>query len=187
MLTNAQLLTLKADINADPVLSLIPLGSDGSQTIADAYNALAAPTFQVWDPNASANAIFDAIDWSKYTPVDAPDVTAIFTNRMLAVQTKQMNLQSMLFGREIVDASRANIRAGIRDAVIGLPTGAAGATVSAGGAGGATVLTTMTRPATRAEKLFASAPVATGPVSAAVMTVIGDLSHNDITAARLAV
>lgn len=48
MLTNAQLITLKNDIAADPVLSLIPQTSDGAFEVAAAYNTQASPDFTVW-------------------------------------------------------------------------------------------------------------------------------------------
>lgn len=183
-LTTAQLQALKADIAADPVLAAKPLNSDGAFDIAAAYNLIASPAFPVWATNASVAAVYDAIDWDKFTPIDAPDNTATYTNRLLAIQTKQMNLQNMLTGRDRIDASKARTRVGLRDAVIQLPAGAGGAMVTAGGTSGANVLNALTRNATRAEKLLATPNVTTGTVTAGILNFEGSLSYQDIEAAR---
>lgn len=182
MMTPSQLATLKADILANADTNTIPMTYAGTEQIRALYNA--ASTTVVWRTEAPVKAIYDAIDWSKYTPTDAADGTTIQTNRMLSIQTKQMNLQNMLQGRETIDASKLNIRAGLRDAVIQLPSGASGAMVAAGGASGATVLTACTRKATRFEKLFSTGPVATGAVSANLLVLEGQLSIDDAQAAR---
>lgn len=182
MLTAAQYATLKADILANADTNTIPLTNAGSNTITAMYNA--ASTTDVWRTDAPVQGIYDAIDWSKYTPVDAPDGTATCTNRLLSIQTKQMNLQSMLQGRSTVDASKANLRAGLRDAVIALPAGAGGALVAAGGVGGVTVLTACTRKATRFEKLFATQTATTGTVTANLLVLEGALSSDDVQIAR---
>ena len=181
-LTTQQLQAIKADIAASADMNTLPANSDGSFEIARLYNL--PSTTDVWRTNTPTKDIFDAITWANFTPNDAADSTQLYMNRTLLAQTKQMNLQNMLTGRETIDASKANIRAGLRDAVINLPTGAAGAAVSAGGASGATVLTACVRKATRVEKLLASAPVATGTVSAGVMGFEGSVSYQDIEAAR---
>ncbi len=181
-LTNAQIAALKADILANPDLNSLPLSNLGSIEIARLYNL--ASTQDVWRTEAPVNAINDAIDWSKFTPADAADSTAIYTNRVLLIQTKQMNLQSMLQGRTTVDASRANLRAGLRDAVTALPAGAAGASVVAGGAGGVNVLNAMVRKATRFEKLFAGADATTGTVTAKLLVVEGMVSGDEVQTAR---
>jgi len=182
MLTTAQIAALKADILANPDLASQPMSNLGSVAIADLYNA--ASTTDVWRTDASVNAISDAIDWSKFTPVADADSTVLDTNRMLRIQTKQMNLQSMLQGRATVDASKPFIRAGIRDATIALPAGAAGASISASGAGGVNVLNAMTRKATRFEKLFAGADATTGGVTAKLLIVEGFVSSDEIQTAR---
>lgn len=183
MLTPAQLAVLKADIAADPVLSLLPKNGDSAFSVAAEYNKLASPAFAVWRSEAPVSAIFDAITWDKYTPTDAPDGTATYTNRILSVQTKQMNLQNMLVGKATIDATKANIRVGLRDAVIALPTGVAGAATTAGGVSGATVLTACQRAATRAEKLFSTGTATTGATVGALMGFEGALSGQDITQA----
>jgi len=182
MLTPAQYTTLKTDINADPVMSIMPLGGDAAYNIAQIYNGPPAADWYVWATNAPTQAIFDAIDWSKFTPVDAADGTAIQTNRLLTIQTKQMNLQNMTVGKDSINAAKPNIRTGIKDAVIQLPSGVSGAMVTAGGAAGVNVLAAMVRKATRFEKLFSTG---TGTVaSPATMVVEGSLSPNDVDEAR---
>jgi hypothetical protein len=180
----AQLQALKAEILADGVLAAQPNTPDGNFAIADALNALAAPAFAVWRSNVPVKDVFDAINWALYTPVDAPDGTGVHQERLLIIQTKQMNLQNMLIGRDAIDAGKANIRAGLRDAVIQVPAGASGAAVAPGGASGATVLNALTRSATRAEKVLATPNQTTGAVSAGLLNFEGKVSYLDVEAAR---
>jgi hypothetical protein len=175
---------IKADILASNDMNTFPLNGDGAYLIANLYNVPASPTFNVWRTDVPVNDILDAIDFSKYTPVDAPELTGIYTARALAIQTKQMNLQMMLQGRDTLNAGKTNVRNGLRDAVIALPAGTSGASVTAGGASGANVMNACIRPATRLEKLLASAPVTTGGVSAGVLSFEGQVSYQDIEAAR---
>lgn len=185
-LAPAQLQAIKTEIANDVALSSQPASGDGADAIAGALNALAVPAFPVWRTEAPVKDIFDAINWALYTPVDAADGTAAHQERLLIIQTKQLNLQNMTIGREKLDASKANIRAGLRDAVIQVPAGAAGANVSPGGASGATVLTAMTRSATRAEKVLIAAggPLVTGGVSASILGFEGLVTVVDVQAAR---
>jgi hypothetical protein len=90
-----------------------------------------------------------------------------------------MNLQNMTLGRELIDASKPNIRAGIVDSVTALPAGVNGALVSAGGASGVNVATSMTRKANRIEKLFATVSETAGTVTANLLTLEGTLSFDD--------
>lgn len=182
MLTNAQLQSLKADITADPAFSGKPMTSGAAYEIAEAYKVDSGQ--KVWRTDASVPAIIDAINWANYTPNDAPDNTATYTNRALLAQTKQMNLQLMLQGRQTLDASLANLRAGLRDAVIQVPTGVGGAMTSPGGASGVNVMNILTRNANRAENLFASAPQTTGTVSAKVLVFEGVITSEDVQTAR---
>lgn len=179
-LTQAQKTALMNDVAADTAFASLPHNGDGAYAVAAAYNQLAAPDFLVWNTAVNPQAVFDAIDWSKFTPSDAADGTAIFTNRILAIQTKQMNLQNMLIGRDIIDASKANIRSGLRDAVIQLPSGAGGALVTAGGSSGVNVLTACTRKATRAEKLLSTGTATTGTVTAALLGFEGYLNPQEV-------
>lgn len=183
-LSTAQLQALKSAIAADQELSVIPNTSDGAFEVARLLNLPASPTVNAWRTDAPVQAIVDQVDWSRYTPSDAIDGTATQTNRLLSIQTKQMNLQLMLQGRQTLDASRGNIRAGVRDAVTSVPSGANGALVNPGGPNATAVLNTMLRTATRAEGILASGDATTGAVTAKVLTFEGQLSYQDIEAAR---
>lgn len=186
-LTPAQNALVKADILASGDMNTLPNNSDGSYEIARLYNLPASPTFAVWRTDAQVSAILDAINWSLYTPNDSPDNTATYTNRALNIQTKQMNLQNMVQGRDRLDCSKVNIRAGLRDAVIAVPSGTGGAATSPGGASGVNVLNNCTRNATRLEKLLATASQGsdtTGTVAAQVMGFEGTVSYTDIDNAR---
>lgn len=181
-MTPAQLATLKADILASQDMASQPMNSAGALAIAALYNA--ASTTDIWRTDAPVQAIYDAIDWSKFTPVDAADGTTIYSNRLLLIQTKQMNLTNILQGRSTVDASKANLRAGLRDAVIAIPAGVSGAAVAPGGASGVNVLTACVRKATRFEKLFATTQATTGSVTANLLVLEGQVSTDDIQTAR---
>jgi len=76
------------------------------------------------------------------------------------------------------------LRAGLRDAVIQVPSGIGGAATSPGGAGGATVMGVCVRDATLGEKILAGAQETTGGVSAAVLGYEGALSSDDVQQAR---
>ena len=65
--------TLKAYIEADPVLSQYPNNSDGYQEVAKALNALASPNYYVWSSHVSREAIYNSVgdgnstwDWALY-------------------------------------------------------------------------------------------------------------------------
>lgn len=176
-LTTAQQQALKADIAADVTLNALPNNSDSSFAIAAAYNTVG--TFVVWKSSTSAADIFDQIVWANMTPADTPDTTQIWLNRNMQCQSKQLNLQTMLVGRDQVNSGKANVRTGLQDALTNVPSGAAGALQSAGWTN---VRLTMQRNATRAEKLFATGTGTQG--SPAVLVFEGSLSYQDIDAAR---
>ncbi len=183
-MTPAQLQTLGAYIAADPVLSLIPNSNDGAYEVAAALNLPASPAYSVWQTSVPTQDIFDAIDWAKFTPTDAADGSNIYTNRLLMIQTKQMNLQNILMGRDTVNARKANVREGLRDAVIQLPAGVAGSIVAAGGASGVNVLNKMVRPARLIEKILVTGAATTGSVTAGLMGYEGTVSPGDVSTAR---
>jgi hypothetical protein len=184
-MTPAQMAVIRADIDATPELSAFPNNSDGAIDICKLYNAPSDPVFNVWSTRAPVSSVYDAINWSNYTPTDAADDTVLYTNRLLAIQTKQMNLQSMLQGRETIDASKANVRAGLRDAVIALPSGAGGTSVSAGGSSGATVMNALLRNATRLEALLSTSQATTGTVTANLLDFEGSVSYPLIDEVRV--
>lgn len=185
-LTTAQLQAVKADITANPDLNTVPAGLDGSYEIARLYNLPPAVAMSVWRTDTPVQAIFNAITWANYTPNDAADGTQIYQNRCYLLSIKQMNLQTMLANSPINTANPLT-RGGVRDAVVSLPAGTAGAMISAGGASGVTVLNACLRNANRIEKLLATASQAsdtTGTVTARVMGFEGRLNHNDIEEAK---
>lgn len=189
-LTTTQLQALKADIAADPVLSLVPNTADGNQQVADAYNAPASPDFFAWQTAVPAGDIYDQVTWANYTPQDAADSTVLYQNRAMLCQTKQMNLQLMLQGRDSFNAARSTLRGGLNDATTNLPSGASGANRSGGWAN---ILPVLRRKARRVEKLFAVSTTGVGnngadPLGAmtnpALMVVEGTISAADVLNAR---
>lgn len=193
-LTLQQLQAIKADIANNPDMASQPMNSDGAFAIAALYNAAPAAPQDVWRTEVPVSAIYDAINWSQYTPawtpsaLDLPALAALYTNALLVIQTKQMNLQVMTQGRETVNAARVNVRSGLRDAVIAVPAGAVSSNVvgnvSPGGASGATVLANCVRKASRIEKLLSSTAPALGGITANVMGFEGVISYSEIQEAR---
>ena len=159
-MTPAQYTTLKSLADADQTASaLIAQGNDIG--LADWMNA---PTSQyIWRQYTPADDVFDAIVWANLTPIDAPDGTALWTNRALLCQAKQINLQIMLQGKERIATAKATTRAGLSDAMLNVPSGASGATQSAGWA---TVKSVISRIGTRAEMALATGAGTQGSPSA---------------------
>lgn len=176
MLTPAQITTLKATIIADSNLTAQKQAHD-TQGIADYLNA--DSTFVVWKTSMPTRDLYDAITWAALTPTDLPDGTLAWQCRSLACQGKQFNLQVMIGGLVTVYPAKANFRAGVQDALTAVPSGAGGATVSAGWVA---VKTAMARPATRLEKIFASG---TGTAATPGLLVLED-SVDELTIRRLA-
>lgn len=183
LLTPAQQAIVKADIIANPDLDAWPHGPDGAFEIAKAYNLPASPNFPCWRNNTPTQAIFDAISWDKYTPVDAADETLVYMNRLLLIQTKQMNLQTLLLPAAL-DTTKANIRAGVRDATIQIPAGVGGAGTAPGGTNGGTVLAACIINGSRIEKLLTTGTFVTGNTSADVRGFYGAISRQDVDEAR---
>ena len=183
-LTTAQQATLAAAIQAAPDLNSQPAGSDGAFEVARLLNLPSSPVVTLWRTDAPVADIFDAIDFTKYTPTDAPDETVSKLTRSINLQIKQINLQLLLQGRDRVNANKANVRNALRDAVISLPSGVGGASTSSGGASGATVLTACTRTALRGEGILAGADTTTGSVTAKLIGYEGQISLSDVLTAR---
>ncbi len=122
MLTSAQLATLKADIAANTnqiggvQIKDMPNNDDAAFAIAAWYSANASPDFNVFRSNIPVDEVYDQITWANFTPSDAPDNTATWTNRSLSCQGKQFNLQTMLVGRASFNAGKITQRAGLNDA-----------------------------------------------------------------------
>lgn len=179
MLTLTQKQAIKADIAANPDLSSQPQTGDGAYAIAQLYMLTAVPDYMVWNPTTATKDVMDAITWANLTPAVNADGTVPNTidwaNRSLACQGKQFNIQTMLAGRDLVDATKANLRAGLQDALTNVPSASGGAAVSAGWAN---VKVALTRKAARIEKLLASG-LGTA-ASPSTMGYVGSISYQDI-------
>lgn len=178
-LSESQLATLQADILADPALSAIPNTLDLAYGIADVYNALASPNYIVWAANVPTQSIYDAIDWKKLTPTDAPDGTQLYLNRMMNCQGRQFNLQ-ILLRSEVTNGQKQKLRQGLQDALQDIPSGAAGALIDAGWNN---VKAAMTRLANRAEKLFVTSGSGTAGTPG-VVSLDGRVTPDEVYRAR---
>lgn len=175
-LTSAQKVTLKAAIVADSPANALYQAGDLSG-LADYYNTTVSPAFYVYRTSVPVQDINDQIIWANFTPNDPPDGTTIWTNRSMAAQGKQFNLQTLLIGSQgAVNAAKSNVRAGLQDALTGLPTGASGASVSAGWVGVRD--TVIARAASRFEKLFATGNGGTA-ATAATMAAEGPIAYTE--------
>ena len=188
-LTTAQQTTLKNYILSDPILNAYPQNSDGAYAINEELKKYPVTDFLVWNPVTPVQDIIDAVDGSKYTPSDTiptttTELSQIYQSRILACQTKQISLQTLIFGRDTINASKSNIRAWLRDAVIQVPSGTNGAFTAPGGSSGATALTACLRKANTIEKVLSSGTATTGTVTANLLTFSGTLSYQDVEQAR---
>lgn len=152
MLTPSQIATLRAVVLAEPTLDAARQNGD-DYAIAAWCNSDASPAYKVWNTATATAIIYDAISWGNMTPGDAPDATVTYTNRALAAQAKQINLQTLLQGRESISTGKSSIRTGLQDALTDLPTGTAGALRSGGWSA---VKSAIQRNATNAEKVLAT-------------------------------
>ena len=153
-LTDAQLATLAADINANSAeFGSIPHNSDGAFEIAAAYNTDANPAFVVWKTSVSIDEIMN--NGFVWTAVDG------LTNG-------KARIWEWMFGGEdkSINPSKPNIRAGIAEVWKGT---AADLAVQA------TVLGHCKRPATRIEALFATG---LGTVGSPSTLVVVDQNSN---------
>lgn len=100
-LTPAQLTTIKADILADPVLSTIPAGIDGSFAIADIYNGPPATAFVVWRTMVPVEEIIN--NGFVWTAVDTLSVG-------------KARIWDWMREPGFINPSKANVRQGLQDA-----------------------------------------------------------------------
>ena len=98
MLTIEQQATLKAFVEADATLSLIPKTYDGAYALADALKANASPDFIVWRSSVSQDEIMqNGFDW---TQVDNTTVGKariwewMFNNEQRAINPSKLNVRS---------------------------------------------------------------------------------------------
>lgn len=156
MLTNAQLQTLKAAINADPTFAAMPNTTANAMTIADALNLEASPDFWVWKKRLSTAEVYDAIVW---------------TELIGRSQGERDTLQIML-SQGFIDPSLANTRQGFQD----IFSGAAGAVTRS------QLTAASRRKATRFERIFATGTGSTG--SPGSLVVEGPVSYAEVESAR---
>jgi hypothetical protein len=149
MLTDAQKVTIKADIlaNAD-TLAAYNIGN--LDALEKLYNAAAAPAFVVWKTNLQPAEYREAIVW---TEVDA--LTTGSKYRIWEWLTMDMTAP--------IDASKANVRQGIADCWASNTTTRTN------------LLAAAKRSASRIEKLFATGTGSTA--SPAVMAVEGPINY----------
>lgn len=172
-MTPTQLTTLKNAILSEPELSEYVSGGNDT-AIANWLNSEASPAFMIWRSNTPTSEIIDAITWSALTPDSNPDGTAGWGNRSAACRGRQLNL-SILLNQEMLDATKANIRLGLQDALTNVPSGAGGALKNAGSS---SVINVMQRNATRFEKIFS-----TPSGVANIASIEGNVSTSDIAKA----
>jgi len=193
-LTPAQLVTLKTNIvaNATPIpaaqpwsgtfagtaINALPNNDDANTAIAGWYNMLTV-AFQVYRNNIPIQEIEDKITYSALTPTDTADASLAWQNRAMSCQGKQFNLHLLTQGKDVVDATKVNWRAGMQDALTNVPSGVSGATVSAGWV---PVRDSLYALATNAEQLYATGTGSTA--SPATRAVYGNISTQDVSSAR---
>jgi len=175
MLTTEQLITLKAAIAADLDPAVVAAVAANNDTeLARLYNA--DSLFVVWKQDTRKSDIFGAVTWKNFTPVDVPDGTVIYTNRAIACQSSQFNMQTMLISPgDSLNMALANIRNGIKDSVQNLPSGASGALLDAGWAA---IKDVSIRFANKVEKVFANGTGTTG--TPGFLTYTGQVTINDL-------
>ncbi len=162
-LTPAQQTTLGAAIAAETNATFVALRQvRNEEGMAAWLNADTSPAWYAWRPVTPTAEVLNSITWSSLTPADTADGTSQFTNRALACQAKQLNLQIILQGQQSVSTGKLNVRQGLSDALLNVPSGAGGALVDAGWAGTGKVKATITRVVTRGERIFASGTGTTG-------------------------
>lgn len=156
-LTTGQRQTLAAHIQGDPTLAALPNNPDGHYAAAVLLNLPADPAFVVWRTSVSVDEIMaNGFDWTR---VDNATVG-------------KARIWEWMMSRGTLNPSKPNIRAGIDEAWSGAPNAAHRAAIYAHCA----------RPASRAEKLFATGTGTTQ--SPGTMGFEGQVSPLDVDLAR---
>lgn len=154
-LSNEQLVTLKAYIQADPSLSAQPNNPDGWLAISKSLNLTASPAFVVWKSRVTEAEVFAAsgMDWTRVDNLSAG----------------KARVWEWLFKFGGADPSRPNVRTGIDAVWVG---------TAADLAVRAAVYVECKRNATTGEKLFATGTGTTG--SPAAMSYEGAITPADV-------
>lgn len=131
-MTTAQLVTLKAAIDADPTLSSLAHNDDNAIETARQFNLTAVPNFIVWKTNVDPNEIMkNGMNWT----------------RVDNLSVGKARIWDWLTRLGTFDASKENVRAGIDATWVG---------TAADLAVRASVYTHCKRPCTKGEKLYAT-------------------------------
>ena len=160
MLTNAQLIILRDDILADPILDAFPNTPDGAAGIAEIYNADAVPDFFIWRSSVPTHDVKEVIVWTEYIALGAAEKSTF----------------ELIVSNGIVDATNANVRDGLATIFSG-PENAGTRTA---------LLNLVARNATRAEALFADTTSGSGATrgSSATPFIEGNIAYQDVQHAR---
>lgn len=158
-LSQERLATLKADILADPILSVWAATGRMAQGIADAYNLDASPAWVVWRTNVSSDELYNAIfETNGGLQLDA--LTASKRDSLFKLIDRELNAS--------IPAARANV-----DDYCGSQNNLKAA-----------LQAVQKRNATRAERLFSTGTGSTA--SPATMSFEGALTYQDVEAALAA-
>lgn len=158
MLTNAQLLAIKADIQADSALNTL-WTQQNPGAIAEMYNLMASPEFYVWKTSLTPDDYREAIVWT--------EVDSLATGKARIWEWLTSNMQLPL------NPSKVSVRQGLAD------------TFTAGSTTRTNLLAIAYRPCTKIEKLLSSG---TGTVqNPATMTFNGRIEWPQINEAMEAV
>lgn len=180
-MTPQQLATLKTAILVETDAEFVSYRANGQTGLMAGWmNAAAVPAWYVWRTSTPTTEIAAAITLSSFTPADAPDSTALYTNRALLCALKRDNVRTLL-ERESLPTAMLNTRQSLTDALQNVPAGVGGALLDAGWLGAGKVKAVITRAATRAERLFVTG---TGTANTpGALTWEGPLTDTDISAA----
>jgi cold shock CspA family protein len=167
-LTPAQLQTLKADIAADPVLSVIPKTSAGSITVANAYNQPASPAYWVWRTAVSKDELVGS------TSVDGTTFAWTGAGFITRSQGERDAFVAMFSSAGTINCALASVRQAFVDIF-------SGATAPAP-ANRTHLATVCRRTATRGEKLYATNGAGT-TANPSTMGFEGAITPDDVQAA----
>ena len=160
MLTPTQRQTLKAFIDADPVLSAIPNTIDGSYACAEQVNAAAVPAFTVWRGQM---------------PVTDIEQNGFAWNQLDSVPAAKYRIWERLTASGTINPSKANVRSGINDFCKDAQNNALTTLRDS-------ILPHLKRTASVVEKLFATG--LGSEASPATMAVEGPIGQQDVYDAR---
>lgn len=157
-LTNAQYTTLKTDILADPVLSVLAANGAVGQ-ISAAYNTVVSPPFVVFKSNVTTDEVGKAVNYIAVEAMTTANQDRIKTFYQMNPVQFEPRLDIRTFWTNTFSGALGGQGQATRDALEAL----------------------WRRNATRAEKLFATGTGTTG--SPATLTFEGTISDGDVETA----